>query len=227
MDRRTGRKIGRQTDRQAGRKIGTHTRTDKTGRHLASPFTAWLHVPFAWFHSTTFAFFPDETHRSIRRTFVSPFETTLRRQFCGYCGTQLSQWREDARDDSIQITLGSIFEEDLEQLEQGGVLRFDGAESDSDDPERMEIEAARRFAPVVGTRHRGASWYESLVRDTPLGQVRRQKGGHMSHDGSVEVEWEVVEVSAGGDDVEDDGEATPGKRKIGEVEEPEDHEMRS
>jgi hypothetical protein len=204
-----------------------NTTSQPAGRHLASPFTAWLRIPFSWFHSTTFSFFPDETHRSIRRTFVSPYDSATNRQFCGYCGTQLSQWRDDddAGDDSIQVTLGSIFEEDLEKLEEEGRLRLDSDDDEDKDEGAME-EVTGRFKPLVSTRHRGAPWYENLVRDTPLGRVKRQKGGHTSGDGTVEVEWEIVEWTEGSD--EEAGEViTPGKRKIGEVEESEDHEMKT
>jgi hypothetical protein len=41
----------------------------------------------------------------------------------------------------------------------------------------------------------------------------------------VEVEWEVVEWTEGSE--ENEGSTTSGKRKIGEVEEPKDHEMRT
>jgi hypothetical protein len=96
-----------------------------------------------------------------------------------------------------------------------------------DDDHELEesMEVARIFKPVVGTRHRGAPWYEKFVQDTPLGRVKRQKGGHTSGDGTVEVEWEVVEWTEGSE--ENEGSTTSGKRKIGEVEEPKDHEMRT
>ena len=97
---------------------------------------------------------------------------------------------------------------------------------DEEDEQSMEV-GRGRFGPLLGTRHRGAPWYESLVEDTPLGRVKRQKGGHTSGDGTVEVEWEIFEVTEGSDEDNDNGDATPGKRKIAEVEEPEDQEMRA
>jgi hypothetical protein len=107
-------------------------------------------------------------------------------------------------------------------LEEAGTLQLED-EDESGEGEQMEV--ARLFEPVAGTMHRGAPWYESLVEDTPLGRVKRQKGRHTSGDGAVEIEWEVVEWTEGNDDNE--GSTTPGKRKIGEVEESEDLEMRT
>jgi hypothetical protein len=162
---------------------------------------------------------------------VSPYDPTLRRQFCGYCGTQLTQWREDAEDDCINVTLGSIFEEDLERLEEEGVLSSEqSAEEEGkeevEDEESMKV-ASTQFGPLLGPRHRGAPWYESLVGNTPLGRVKRQKGGHMSGDGMIEVEWEVFELTQGDSEDSEEGNVTPGKRKISEVEESEDQEMRA
>jgi len=201
-----------------------------TRRHHASPFVIFLSVPVSFFHSATLAFYPDETHRSIRRTFASPFDSSLQRQFCGYCGTQLSQWSDDADDGSIQITLGSLFERDLELLEDAGLLDFDKEdeveETGGAEGEAMDIMRRITFAPVSTARHRVAPWYESLVENTALGRVKRQKGGHTSADGSYEYEWEITEYTEEGDD-ENEGDVTPVKRKIGEVEEPEDQEMRA
>jgi hypothetical protein len=126
--------------------------------------------------------------------------------------------------------LGSIFEEDLEKLEEEGLLGGEGVgaedEGDDEDEQRMEV-VQRRFGPLLGTRHRGAPWYESLVEDTPLGRVKRLKGGHTSGDGTVEVEWEVFELTQSEGEDSEDGDIAPGKRKIGEVEEPEDQDMRA
>jgi len=190
-------------------------------RHLASPITAWLRVPLSWFHSTTFAFFPDESHSKIRRTFVSPFDDSTRRQFCGYCGTPLSQWQEDTHGDEefINLTLGSLFEESLQHLQQMGMLQLEGEVDERDEqeegmPQAMDVVKGR---PAQGVAHRGAPWFEEMVEHTPLGRLKRQKGGHTSssNDGTVEVEWEVFEWT--GDEQGEDETST--KRKFGEVEE--------
>jgi hypothetical protein len=174
-----------------------------------------LRVPLDWFYSATFAFFPDETHPAIRRTFTSPFDTRSRRQFCGYCGTQLTLWKED--EDFIDITLGSLFDEDLESMEDLGLLQVDdgNAEDESGQQEMRMTEAST----AQGVVHRGVPWFESMVEDSRLGKLQRQKGGHTSKDGSTRYEWEIVEWTS-----EDPDEAAPttGKRKLGDLEEVKD-----
>ncbi|KAF2435475.1 hypothetical protein EJ08DRAFT_645769 [Tothia fuscella] len=198
-------------------------------RHLASPFTAWLRVPLDWFYSATFAFFTDEVHTSIRRTFISPYDSRSRRQFCGYCGTHLTLWRED--DEFIDITLGSLFDEDLEGMEDAGLLSLGGDEAGEEEEDEGEMadkgeeeeqeevgqmrKASSSARPVS---HRGAPWFESMVEDSRLGKLQRQKGGHSSEDGSVKYEWEIVEWTADDDDG-DDASGSSGKRKADDLEE--------
>ncbi|UPX13128.1 uncharacterized protein EKO05_0003654 [Ascochyta rabiei] len=197
-------------------------------QHSASPLTLWLRVPLPWYTSATFAQFPDETHSSIQRTFVSPFTPTTSNKFCGYCGTQLSSWNERTRDDAHHICLpvGSLLDEDQELL---NTLGFFGDSSD----EETSVAAPARTNPtrtVVRSEPqvRGAPWFEEIVRNTRLGRFRQQRGGHS--DNGVQVEWEVAEWTEGDDDgdgdVGDSGSATPSKRKIGDLE-VEDSDMRS
>ncbi|KAL1612751.1 hypothetical protein SLS60_000980 [Paraconiothyrium brasiliense] len=173
----------------------------------------------------TFAQFPDEERTSIQRTFISPFASNSRRQFCGYCGTQLTSWHERTREDAehICLTVGSLLDEDQALLGELGYLP--GGESSDEDavtagPSRSTQAVARSDQQV-----RGAPWFEEIVKNTALGHFKQQRGGHTSRDGSVKVEWEVVEWTEG-DDADDEGGVTPIKRKIGQVEE-EDTEMRS
>jgi len=174
-------------------------------------------VPVSWFHSSTFAFFPDETHRSIRRTFISPFDESTHRQFCGYCGTQLSQWNDSTRQDEefINLTLGSLLNEDLERLGELGLL--DPEEEDS--TEVRETPKAEKtvtqFRPAKGVVHRGAAWFEDLIQDSRLGRIKRQKGSHKSEDGRTSVEWEIIEWTEEGNE---EGGMTPSKRKHGVME---------
>jgi len=72
---------------------------------------------------------------------------------------------------------------------------------------------------------RGVPWFEEMVENTRLGRFKQQRGGHSSRDGSVRVEWEVMEWTEA-DDADDEG-AVPGKRKIGELQEDGDMEMRT
>src|SRR2546421_6283673 len=95
-----------------------------TGRSQAAPITSWLRIPLDWYHSTTYAFFPDETHSSIRRTYTHPRYPDTKRYFCGFCGTPLSYWSErpPLEKNFIYLTLGSLVAEDLRDLEELGLL---------------------------------------------------------------------------------------------------------
>lgn len=178
-------------------------------------------MPLHWYTSATFAQFPDETRPSIHRSFVSPFAAHARRNFCGYCGTQLSSWNERTRDEAehICLTVGSLLDEDQALLAELGLLP--GNES-SEDEERRE----HRAEPVLATatRSAGAPWFEDLVQHSRLGRFKRQRGGHTNS--GVHVEWEVMEWTEG-DDADDEALAPPSKRKIGDVEAGEDTDMRS
>ncbi|XP_014558326.1 hypothetical protein COCVIDRAFT_94782 [Bipolaris victoriae FI3] len=197
--------------------------------HAANPLTLWLRVPLPWYTSATFAQFPDETRLSIKRNFESPFASHTRRQFCGYCGTQLSSWNERTRDEAehISLTVGSLLDEDQELLGDLGFI----PSSDSSDDEGMSSAAPSRptsSRTVVrsGPQSRGAPWFEEIVRNTRLGRFKQQRGAHT--DSGVHVEWEVTEWTEGdGLDLDDEGSATPSKRKIGDIDDAEDTEMRT
>lgn len=185
-------------------------------------------MPLPWYTSSTFAQFPDETRSSIQRSFTSPFTSDHRRVFCGYCGTQLSSWNERTREDAehICLTVGSLLDDDQELLNELGFLPSSES-SDEDTPTavagRTQSGATRTVARSEPLS-RGAPWFEEIVQNTRLGRFKQQRGGHSSS--GVQVEWEVTEWTEG-NDADDEGHATPGKRKIGDVEAAEDSEMRN
>ncbi|KAH3911441.1 hypothetical protein HBI56_103970 [Parastagonospora nodorum] len=199
-------------------------------RHLsANPLTLWLRVPLPWYTSATFAQFPDETRSSIRRSFVSPLMSDQRRVFCGYCGTQLSSWNERTRDDAehISLTVGSLLDDDQEQLGEMGFLP--SSDSSDDEGTSTVAEPSRSHSKRTVVRSepssRGAPWFEEIVRNTRLGRFKQQRGGHSAS--GVQVEWEVTEWTEGDtDELVSSGQATPTKRKIGDVE-ADDSEMRN
>ncbi|KAF2792035.1 hypothetical protein K505DRAFT_326427 [Melanomma pulvis-pyrius CBS 109.77] len=202
--------------------------TSASRQHSASPLTLWLRVPLDWFTSATFAQFPDETRSSIQRFFISPFAANTRRQFCGYCGTQLTSWHERTHDDAehICLTVGSLLDEDQAALATLGFLP--GGDSSDDDASNTAGPSRPAQTRAVGRPEqlsRGAPWFEEMVENTKLGRFKQQRGGHSSRDGSVRVEWEVMEWTEA-DDADDEA-ATPGKRKIGVLLDDDDIEMRS
>ncbi|GJN68951.1 hypothetical protein PLIIFM63780_000860 [Purpureocillium lilacinum] len=187
---------------------------------LATPLAAYIRVPLSWYHSTTFAFFPDETHSMIRRAYTHPSQQHSKRHFCGFCGTPLSYWSENPRSeaDYIQLTLGSLLREDLADLEDMGLI------PDDTDDEAESNELQRRETPTKSTALReslGVPWFDGMVDGTRLGNLRRSQGVHRSEDGSVRVEWEIVEFSdaPGGEDVDmSTGSRSPSKRKLSDRE---------
>ncbi|EMC98670.1 hypothetical protein BAUCODRAFT_103051 [Baudoinia panamericana UAMH 10762] len=140
-------------------------------RTQASPLTAWLRVPLEWYHSATYAHFPDETPASIKRIYYSPAvrrgEGETRRQFCGYCGTHLTAWREgrsrglsgggdggEGGSEFVDVTLGSLLGESLERLQ--ALRLFD---------EDLESEGEK---PVAGGQ---------IDHDTHIATNERRPGG--------------------------------------------------
>ena len=186
---------------------------NNTGQHSASPLTLWLRVPLSWYTSATFAQYPDETHSSIQRTFTSPFTPTTSNKFCGYCGTQLSSWSERTREeaDHICLPVGSLLDEDQELL---NTLGFFGDSSDEQTSVTGTVQTnPMRTVARSEPQARGAPWFEEIVRNTSLGRLRQQRGGHS--DNGVQVEWEVTEWTEGDDE---GGSATPSKRKHDDLE---------
>ncbi len=65
----------------------------------------------------------------------------------------------------------------------------------------------------------GLPWFESLVKGSQLGNMRRSWGSRESGNGRFKVEWEIVEWTE-----ENESDPTPpSKRKIAEVEEHDSH----
>jgi hypothetical protein len=193
------------------------------GRTQAAPLTAWLRIPLAWYHSNTRAFYPDESHASIRRTFYTPLTSAsaslsaatstgletnsnnsvkqIRKQFCGYCGTHLNAWQEDDdRGQWMDVTLGSLWGESLGVLEGLGWLDDTESSSNGSGCEEEEEEQAAssrrgelRQSAARSMSNRGLPFFEKMVEDSRLGRIKRRSGAHVGADGSS-VEWHVVEL---------------------------------
>ncbi|KAF2858114.1 hypothetical protein K470DRAFT_252060 [Piedraia hortae CBS 480.64] len=185
----------------------------------ATPIAAWLRVPLDWYESMTVAHFPDESHSSIKRTFQTPGhadpQRPVRRQFCGYCGTHLTAWDEARDADSVDVTLGSLFSQSLDQLRKLHLYPDWEDDSDASSAEEggqadrnteMEVDVAESKQPRA--RHLlqgdGMPYFENLVQDSRLGRIKRQTGSQSLPDGRV-VQWSFVEI---GSDVEVESETT-------------------
>ncbi|KAI9901882.1 hypothetical protein N3K66_003699 [Trichothecium roseum] len=168
---------------------------------LATPLAAYIRVPLEWYHSTTQAFFPDETHATIRRVYTHPSQQYSKRNFCGYCGTPLSYWSEnpETEADYIHLTLGSLLRDDLHDLEDLGLIP-----EDEDQRERKEVvsEQDQQHVTTAGpTRSSvlrqsyGVPWFDGMVEGTRIGNMRRSERVKRSSDGRVKVDWEIFEYT--------------------------------
>ncbi|KXX74347.1 hypothetical protein MMYC01_209815 [Madurella mycetomatis] len=198
-----------------------------------SPLPAYLRVPLQWYHSSTCAFFPDETNAQIKRVYTSPREQHAMRHFCGFCGTPLSYWSEEPRSEAefIQLTLGSLSPGDLADLEDLGLLPGSPAPGADSEDEGDGVEgggdtallgtAGPKLASSLG--HLGTvgalPWFDSLTEGSRLGTLRRANGEGTNPGGTVRVQWEVVEWTEEADDEMAAAGSRNGKRKIGELEE--------
>jgi hypothetical protein len=183
----------------------------------SSPLPTFLRIPLSSIQSTTYAYYPDETHSSIRRVFTPRHAPHTKRHFCGYCGTQLSFWQED-RDDSelaewLYVNLGSLETNSLELLETAGILSNFEDDIESSNPEGMDQNTQ---VTQYTTRESGSSWFEEIVEGTRLGRIKKRRGVRVSASGSTSIEWSITEYES--DTEMDEGSSnTTGKRKAGEM----------
>ncbi|PGH00643.1 hypothetical protein AJ79_08159 [Helicocarpus griseus UAMH5409] len=179
-------------------------------RNQAAPLTAWLRVPLDWYRSSTTSYFPDETHSTIRRTFVPPSAPHSQSNFCGYCGTPISYWSEDPPEEAeyMSVTIGSLSGEDQSALDDLELLPADVdvgavAPAATTGPPVPSSSSAAQLAtasePSVSVKHRsgiinGIPWFEEMMEGSRLGRVgKRRRGVGMSADKSTRMEWEVSE----------------------------------
>ncbi|KAK3296203.1 uncharacterized protein B0H64DRAFT_165329 [Chaetomium fimeti] len=219
---------------------------------LGTPLPAYLRVPLQYYRAAAVPVRADETNAMIHRAY-EPRGTAgeggdedeedavgghTKRYFCGFCGTPLSFWSESppAEADFICLTLGSLWPEDLADLEELGLLAGVGLRR-SPSPAGSGSGSSALYAPerggggaaaaaAAGTRSREGegvvgsvgvlSWLDTLTEGSRLGEALRQtRGGAAGPKGRVRIEWEIVEWS--GDDDAGGGES-PRKRKADEVE---------
>ncbi|MCJ1355322.1 MAG: hypothetical protein MMC33_005313 [Icmadophila ericetorum] len=189
----------------------------------SSPLPIFLRIPLPWLQSTTYAFYPDENHSSIRRVFTPRHAPHTKRHFCGFCGTPLSYWSEENREEAewVCVSMGSLESDSLQVLNEAGVL----PKVETVDTRTTSKEGHINLGELQGRREtRGQPWFEEMIEGSELGRLRRRRGGQTSADGRTKVEWEVNDYSM--DEVGDASGSGNGKRKIGDLEEAEDLVMR-
>ncbi|KAK3313410.1 hypothetical protein B0H66DRAFT_482827 [Apodospora peruviana] len=177
----------------------------------ASPLAAFLRVPLQWYYSTTFALHDDETSAMIHRVYTPRDEAHTMRHFCGFCGTPLSYWSEEPRSeaDFIHLTLGSLVQEDLADLEDLGLVPgLDDEASQASRPDTPPSEDTDMANANTGHGNGGVTkgrvgavpWFDTLTEGSRLGTLRLARSSGSSRDGIVKVEWEVIEWSSEEDD---------------------------
>ncbi|KAI1752421.1 hypothetical protein F4782DRAFT_530673 [Xylaria castorea] len=196
-----------------------HTQSHLSGLSSASPLSAFIRVPLLWYHSEVFPFFPDESRATIRRLYAHPNEGHTQRSFCGYCGTPLSYWSEQPSSEAeyIKLTLGSLLEEDLHNLQELGLV------PDDTEQDEMEIVPTTVRGPsreLIGRDITSIPWFDSLLSGSRLGTMHTKKSVQQSRNGISWVEFEITEWTANDDDEAGEGEAyasesssSMGKRK--------------
>ncbi|KAI4128441.1 MAG: hypothetical protein LQ347_004175 [Umbilicaria vellea] len=197
------------------------------GRAHSTLLPTSLRIPLSWLHSTTYAFYPDESHSSIRRVFTPQHAPQTKRQFCGFCGTTLTHWSEERAEeaDLVDVNVESLDQSSLSRLGEGlweGVLPV---ERKQDELGAAVMTSEELTGTSQGRELTGAPWFEEMVEGSALGRIRRRRGGEASQNGRIRVEWEVVEFD-GAEDDGGSGAAGVAKRKIGDLGDGDDILMR-
>ncbi|XDG00535.1 hypothetical protein ABKA04_000150 [Annulohypoxylon sp. FPYF3050] len=166
----------------------------------ATLLSEFLRVPIHWYHSRAFPFFADESYAVIRRTYSHPDEQTAIRQFCGFCGTNLTYWTEDPVTEAgyIQVTLGSLLTEDLYDLDDMGLVPEEPTQEFAQDS--MDIEPTSEANQPTQSSGRDASsipWFENLTSGSLLGNIYTSRRVEESRDGRIRVEYEITEWAEG------------------------------
>lgn len=184
-----------------------------------------LRIPLSQLHTTTYALYQDESHNEIRRVFTPHHAPHTKRQFCGFCGTALSHWSEENREEAewICVNLSSLKDESVQRLEEAGFLAAAEVEDSLEETKKPIQQTSSVQRHGEGREARGIPWFEEMVEGSELGRIKRRRGGETSVDGSTRIEWEVVEI--GRDDGDGDT-TTTAKRKISKLEEGDEIPMR-
>lgn len=185
-----------------------------------------LRVRLAQIQSTTHAFYPEETHSSIRRVFTPHHAPHTKRHFCGFCGTPLSYWSEESPEEAdwVLVNLNSLKRESVDRLEDAGFLSDVADLKQGTDQQTNDHSQSRQVGKEGGREVSGTPWFEEMIQGSQLGRIKRRRGGGRSSDGKTIVEYEVTEFKSGDGDAVVSG---TGKRKHGSLADEDDVEMRS
>ena len=119
--------------------------------------------------------------------------------------------------DYLNVTIGSLFGEDLRTLGELGLLpdNVDDVDVVESTPEQRVMKrkkAAQVWRGVEGD----TAWIEELIDGSRLGRSAKTRGGvSRNSDLTTRVEWEITEIVDQGSELEAD--ARGGKRKLDDI----------
>ncbi|KAK4179616.1 hypothetical protein QBC36DRAFT_68896 [Triangularia setosa] len=183
-------------------------------RHNLTPL---LRIPLSYYRSLTLPIRPDESHSLIHRSYTPPTQPDVMHHFCGYCGTPLSYHTSSpsSEADFVQLTLGSLWETDLAQLDQLGLFGTVTSPSDSDAEDNAGEKGDGDWGNKVEVK-RGSDWLDGLIEGSRLGRLKRQEMRRVVKEGrGMRVEYEISEWVDGQEDEEgeEEGEEQEGRKR--------------
>ncbi|KAL2833930.1 hypothetical protein BJY01DRAFT_239368 [Aspergillus pseudoustus] len=206
-------------------------------RSYGTPLTAWLKVPLSWYQSHTQSYFPDETHGTIRRIFSPQHAPHTQRVFCGFCGSPLTYWSEEPREEAeyMSVTIGSLSGDDQRLLEDLDLIpqreRSERSTSEEDNiptaAQASESASSTFVTPPVGPGRSlsqayrqgttsGIPWFEEMIEGSELGRLMKTRCGiGVSDDQLTTIEWEVSEWTDKDTETRGSSAQAVGKRKRG------------
>ncbi|SPN98371.1 uncharacterized protein DNG_01416 [Cephalotrichum gorgonifer] len=189
---------------------------------MATPLAAFLRVPLEWFHTRLLPRHDEETEHMIRRRYIH--SSDAQKIFCGFCGTPVTYWSPEGHReaDYINVTLGSLYDEDVDDLEAMGLVPT--ADDDEDDTSSTPSEKKATITGQ-GTATRGPEaataagskgpasttaaddalglfirefseipWFDALVDGSALGRLtKKRKVAAAQSAPKVVLNWDVVE----------------------------------
>lgn len=167
---------------------------------MATPLAAFLRVPLDWYHTTLFPQHADESEHMIRRRYM--YGSNSQRIFCGFCGTPVTYWCPEGDEESnyINVTLGSLHQEDVHDLESMGLvptMESDDAAEKTRGTEVVETSPASKEHPstiddameLFIREFSEIPWFDALVDGSVLGRLTKK---NKSKPGRT-MKWEVIE----------------------------------
>lgn len=117
----------------------------------------------------------------------------------------------------LNVTLGSLFGEDLRTLGELGLLPDSAEDVDivESKPKQGGMEGSNRTQIRRGVEG-DMAWIEEMIDGSRLGRsAKTKRGASRNPDATTTVEWEITEIVDQGSQIESD--AGRGKRKLDDV----------